>query len=118
MMGKGIKIDQIQSRAVIQRFSLCPVVKQVDVFNVGRSDNRTSGFTDIRLSGGNLLKDETLEDCSALNLVDFYPLPHHGNFPFKKAVEATICLYDSKLDLRPINNKQVITVMGDTVTVG
>ena len=63
-------------------------------------------------------KAETLEDCSALNLVDFYPLPHHGNFPFKKAVEATICLYDSKLDLRPINNKQVITVMGDTVTVG
>ncbi len=63
-------------------------------------------------------KAESLEDCSALSLVDFYPLPHHGNFPFKKAVEATICLYDSKIDLRPINNKQVITVMDTAVTVG
>ena len=59
-MGKRVKIDQIQSRTIFQRFSLCPVVKQVDVFNVGRSDNRTSGFTDIRLSGGNLLKDKSI----------------------------------------------------------
>ncbi|MBN2686059.1 MAG: Type 1 glutamine amidotransferase-like domain-containing protein [Pontiellaceae bacterium] len=63
-------------------------------------------------------KAERLEDDSALELVEFYPLPHHGNFPFKKAVEATICRYDSKIDLRPINNKQVITVLGDTVTIG
>jgi len=63
-------------------------------------------------------KAETLQDCSALGLVDFYPLPHHGNFPFKKAVEATICLYNSKIDLRPINNKQVITVMDTAVSVG
>jgi dipeptidase E len=31
-----------------------------------------------------------LNDYSALSIVEFYPLPHHTNFPFKKAVEKII----------------------------
>jgi len=58
---------------------------------------------------------EALTDYQAFGVVDFYPLPHHTNFPFKKAVEKTIAKYANALDLRPFSNKQVITVLGDRV---
>lgn len=51
-----------------------------------------------------------LEDLTALNVVDFYPLPHHTNFPFKKAVEKIIAKYEGDLALYPFSNSQVIFV--------
>lgn len=62
-------------------------------------------------------KAPELDTFSALNLVEFYPLPHHTNFPFKKAVEKIIAKYEPVLKLYPISNTQVILVNGESVTV-
>ena len=62
-------------------------------------------------------KAPELSDLSALHVVDFYPLPHHTNFPFKKAVEKIIAKYGEQLTLYPISNAQAITVNGAEVRV-
>jgi len=58
-----------------------------------------------------------LIEFSALNIVDFYPLPHHTNFPFKKVVEKIISQYESDLLLKPISNSKAILVNGDDIEV-
>lgn len=58
-----------------------------------------------------------LNTFEALNIIDFYPVPHHTNFPFAKAVEKIIAKYESKINLYPINNSQVILVEKDTIRV-
>ena len=63
------------------------------------------------------IASEELENFDSLGVVDFYPVPHHTNFPFKKAVEKIIKEYSTTLDLRPISNKQVITVVEDEVVI-
>ena len=55
-------------------------------------------------------KAPELEDYSSLGLVDFYTIPHYGNFPFKKKGEKVIQLYNEKLQLIPISNKQAIFI--------
>lgn len=62
-------------------------------------------------------KAKHLTNYDALNIVDFYPLPHHTNEPFIKAVEDTITRYDTQINLIPISNTEVITVMGDSVEI-
>ncbi len=62
-------------------------------------------------------KAPELDSFGALNVVGFYPLPHHTNFPFKKAVEKIISKYESALKLYPISNSQVILVHGEQVSV-
>ena len=61
-------------------------------------------------------KAPALQGYAALHLVDFYPVPHHGNFPFKKAVEKIIANYGDLLQLYPISNAQAILVDGDILT--
>ncbi len=58
-----------------------------------------------------------LESFSGLDLVDFYPLPHHTNSPFKKVVEKIISNYGEKIRLCPISNAQAIAVHGKNVEV-
>ena len=58
-----------------------------------------------------------LHNFDALNLVDFYPLPHHTNFPFKKVVEKIIAEYSTILPLKPISNSQIIEVNGNCVQI-
>jgi dipeptidase E len=58
-----------------------------------------------------------LKDNSGLSIVDFYPLPHHKNFPFKKSVEKTIAKYAARLKLIPISNSQVILVDGNKTDI-
>ena len=58
-----------------------------------------------------------LDTFSALNVIDFYPLPHYTNFPFAKAVEKIISKYDSELKLYPISNTQAILIEGDEVRI-
>ena len=65
----------------------------------------------------NFKKAPGLENFSALQIVDFYPLPHYTNFPFKKAVDKIISEYASNLKLNPISNGQVITVRGEDIQV-
>ena len=47
-------------------------------------------------------KAPDLKDCTSLDLVDFYTIPHYGNFPFKKKGEKIVQLYNEKLQLIPI----------------
>ena len=54
---------------------------------------------------------------SALNMIDFYPVPHHTNFPFKEAVQSIISRYEGKLDLCPISNTEAIVVRGNKFEV-
>jgi len=62
-------------------------------------------------------KAPELKSFDALNVVDFYPIPHHTNFPFKKAVEKIIEKYQTDLKLYPISNSQAILVNGSDVIV-
>lgn len=58
-----------------------------------------------------------LADFRALNIVNFYPLPHRNSFPFKKIVEKIIFKYESVLQLMPISNSQAILVDGNDVKI-
>ncbi|MFC6633002.1 Type 1 glutamine amidotransferase-like domain-containing protein [Microbulbifer taiwanensis] len=49
---------------------------------------------------------------SSLGVVDFYPVPHYTNFPFKESVESIISEYEGELNLCPISNSQAIVVNG------
>ena len=60
---------------------------------------------------------ELRNDFSALSAIDFYIVPHFNNFPFKKVAEKTIKEYSGKIDLRPINNKQVIVFKKNEVRI-
>ena len=62
-------------------------------------------------------KATELDNNLALSIIKFYPLPHHTNFPFKKAVETIIAKYESELKLVPISNSQVITVKGNRMKI-
>ena len=58
-----------------------------------------------------------LKSFDALNMVDFYPVPHYTNFPFRETVERIIDDYGSNLNLCPINNHQAIMVHGDNTSI-
>lgn len=58
-----------------------------------------------------------LDSFLSLGVIDFYPLPHHTNFPFKEVVESIISNYAAKIELRPISNTQAIIVNGGKVEV-
>ena len=62
-------------------------------------------------------KAPDLEDYSSLGLVDFYTIPHYGNFPFKKKGEKVIQLYNEKLQLIPISNKQAIFIEDSNIQI-
>jgi dipeptidase E len=55
-------------------------------------------------------KAPNLSDFSSLNIVEFYPLPHYTNFPFKKSVEKVIAEYGNTLELMPFSNSQAIFI--------
>ncbi len=58
-----------------------------------------------------------LNTFEALSVIDVYPVPHYTNFPFAKAAERIITKYESKINLYPINNSQVILVEKDDIRV-
>lgn len=58
-----------------------------------------------------------LKEYSALGLIDFFPIPHHTNIPFKKIVEKMIDKYTSTLNLYPISNDQAILIKGEKIEV-
>ncbi|VEU81244.1 Type 1 glutamine amidotransferase-like domain-containing protein [Haploplasma axanthum] len=62
-------------------------------------------------------KAPELSDLKGLALVEFYTVPHQGNFPFKNAVEKILKTYASELNLQPISNKEVIVVSGKEVKI-
>ncbi|WP_390889183.1 Type 1 glutamine amidotransferase-like domain-containing protein [Leptotrichia shahii] len=51
-----------------------------------------------------------LNDYTGLNLVDFYVVPHFEEEPFVESSRKVVELYKDKLDLKVINNKEVVLV--------
>lgn len=51
-----------------------------------------------------------LPGFDSLAVLDFCPLPHYKNFPFRKAVDKAIRDYGGKLSLLPFSNDQAILV--------
>lgn len=56
-----------------------------------------------------------LLNFDALNLVDFYTVPHYTNFPFKKAAQKIMIQYSSELKLLPISNHEAIIMDDDEI---
>lgn len=56
-----------------------------------------------------------LLNFDALNLVDFYTVPHYTNFPFKKAAQKIVIQYSSELKLLPFSNHEAIIIDGDEI---
>ena len=97
------------------------IVEQINAgkLYVGESCGAIILSPTVELAKGydSIKKAPELKSFDALNVVDFYPLPHHTNFPFKKAVEKAIAKYENELKLYPISNSQAILVDGDEVKV-
>ena len=64
-----------------------------------------------------IIEQVNLCGCDALDLVDFYTIPHCDNFPFKKVADKIIATYSNSLKLKPINNKQVILVSDNDIRI-
>ena len=62
-------------------------------------------------------KAPELIQTKGLSVVDFSPLPHYTNAPFKKTVEKIIEENRDKYDLKPISNDQLIVVEGNDFRV-
>lgn len=58
-----------------------------------------------------------LRDCSALGLVDFYPLPHMNSFPFIRASRMIAEKHSNDLKLLPITNRQAVCVYGNEIKI-
>ena len=58
-----------------------------------------------------------LQSFTGLNIVDFYILPHYLDFPFEETTQNVVKKYGKKLDLRPISNKQVITIAENRIEI-
>jgi dipeptidase E len=94
-------IDQINKDKIYIGESAGSIIMSPNIEYVGMVDDKT--------------KAEFLDNYQGLGVVDFYPLPHYTNFPFKKIVEKILAEYKAKLNLHPISNKQAITVCGDKI---
>ncbi|MBT2765455.1 Type 1 glutamine amidotransferase-like domain-containing protein [Paenibacillus sp. ISL-20] len=62
-------------------------------------------------------KATTLKSFEGLNFINVYPVPHYNNEPFKDAASDLIAHYNSKLNLVPISNTQVIQVEKNKIVV-
>ena len=60
----------------------------------------------------NPLMAPNLKSYDALNIVDFYPVPHYNEASLKEAVDIVISKYGTKLPLVPFSNSQAILVIG------
>lgn len=58
-----------------------------------------------------------LDTFHALNVIDFYPLPHKNSFPFQKTVEKIISKYEETFVLTPITNSQVILINDNDIRI-
>ena len=58
-----------------------------------------------------------LDNYEAMNITDFYILPHNNEFPFVESTKETIKIYESKLNLLPISNSEAVFVNGKDFVV-
>jgi dipeptidase E len=62
-------------------------------------------------------KAPELTNYDALNLVDFYTVPHYGCFPFEEETQTIVDTYSSDLKLITIGNDQAILVDHGNITI-
>lgn len=60
----------------------------------------------------NPLVAPNLKSFAALDIIDFYPVPHYNDESLMEGVEKIIAKYNTKLQLVPFSNSQAILVMG------
>ena len=60
----------------------------------------------------NPLAAPQLKTFEALNIIDFYLVPHYNNKPLKEAVDKVISKYGEVLPLVPFSNSQAILITG------
>ena len=58
-----------------------------------------------------------LDNYEAMNITDFYIVPHNNEFPFVESTKETIKIYGSKLNLLPISNSEAVFVNGKDFVV-
>lgn len=96
----------------------------IDLINKGKPYIGESAGSVILAKDIDYLKDmdddtkaKNLTNSSALNLVDFYPLPHFGNPPFRESADKIIKDWQVKIPLLAFSNHQAVLVLGKTIIV-
>ncbi|ART64339.1 Type 1 glutamine amidotransferase-like domain-containing protein [Kushneria marisflavi] len=89
-------IEQIKSGKTYIGESAGAVVLAADIEYIGALDDSRAA--------------PDLGSYASLGVIEFYPLPHHTNFPFKKAVEQAQHEFSEHLDLRPFSNAEAIVM--------
>ena len=86
---------------------------------IGESAGSVIAAPDIEYAS--IVDDKTLatelDDYTGLNLIDFYIVPHFEEEPFVEGSRNMVELYKDKLDLKLINNKEVILVENNNFTI-
>ena len=99
----------------LKRNGLLDLIKQKiqdDMLYIGESAGAIIACPDI--SYNQIMDDKTiateLTNYSGMGLVDYYVLPHNGEFPFVETTAQTIKVYGEKINLIPLNNSQAVIV--------
>ena len=99
----------------LKRNGLLDLIKQKvqdGIPYIGESAGAIIACPDIAYN--QIMDDKTvateLTDYSGMDLVDYYVLPHNGEFPFVETTAQTIKVYGEKINLIPLNNSQAIIV--------
>ena len=99
----------------LKRNGLLDLIKQKiqdDMLYIGESAGAIIACPDI--SYNQIMDDKTvateLTNYSGMGLVNYYVLPHNGEFPFVETTAQTIKTYGEKINLVPLNNSQAVVV--------
>lgn len=99
----------------LKRNGLLSLIKQRvqdGMLYIGESAGAIIACPDI--SYNQIMDDKTvateLTNYSGMGLVDYYVLPHNGEFPFVETTAQTIKVYGEKINLVPLNNSQAVIV--------
>ena len=99
----------------LKRNGLLDLIKQKvqdGIPYIGESAGAIIACPDIAYN--QIMDDKTvateLTDYSGMDLVDYYVLPHNGEFPFVETTAQTIKVYGEKINLVPLNNSQAVIV--------
>ncbi len=102
----------------LKRKNLLPLIYErinQGMVYVGESAGAIIASNDISYS--QIMDDKSLAsdltDYTALGLVDFSVLPHWGEYPFEEATKQTADIYDQKINLIKLTNKQAVLTTRD-----
>ena len=106
----------------LKRNGLLSLIKQKvqdGMLYIGESAGAIIACPDI--SYNQIMDDKTvateLTNYSGMGLVDYYVLPHNGEFPFVETTAQTIKVYGEKINLVPLNNSQAVIVENEDFSI-